>query len=114
MSQILTPSSKSAGIAGGVFWAMIWAAIGHLDDIAELLRLPRRFFSSRRILAWVNDHKGVSIVCTELVNYGIHGVKDSTGVTFAIGGTVCNILFVFCVLPILNLVKGKTWLYGGR
>ena len=110
--MVLTPSSTSSGLAGFTFWGMIWLTICELDAVAKLLCV-NSFVSSRAVLRWVLNNKSVSLICTELVNYGIHGVTNSIAVTFAIGGTTCNALMIFIVLPIVDKVRGPRWLYGG-
>ena len=38
---------------------------------------------------------------TELVNYGSHGL-DPLGVSFSLGGTLVNVLFIYLLLPFLE------------
>lgn len=110
--MVLTPSTTSGGIAGFTFWGMVWIAIGHVTDIGRLFHIPARFCDSKHIFRWVLEHKGLAILCSELINYGIHGVKSSTGVVFALGGTLANAFAIFGVLPLVNKIKGPGWLYG--
>jgi hypothetical protein len=34
-----------------------------------------------------------------LFNYGTHGISDPLGVTFALGGTLVNVLMIYVLLP---------------
>jgi hypothetical protein len=109
---VLTPSTTSGGIAGFTFWGMVWVAITEIDALAKMFHLPKAV-SSKPLLRWILKHKGISLLCTELVNYTIHGIRSTTGVVFALGGTVCNVFTICLVLPIINKIKGPSWLYGG-
>ena len=109
--MVLTPSTTSGGIAGFTFWSMIWIALAEIDNLGKLFHLPK-FISTKPVLRWIIEHKGISILCTELVNYGIHGIRSTTGVVFALGGTLCNAITIFFVLPVINRIKGPEWLYG--
>ncbi len=93
----LTPSTKGSFLAGIGLWALIWAALFKADDIAEAAKL-QRWVSSARCLRWISRHKSTSLLTTELVNFG-HGTADPLGVTFALGGTLVNVLMICLVLP---------------
>ena len=58
----------------------------------------RNHHFSRRIQ--VNCHKVITLTTTEVVNYSVHGVSSPLGVTFALGGTIVNVLMVTFVVPI--------------
>lgn len=58
-----TPSSKSSFIAGVGFWVLLWLAVLKLDEIAACLRL-RRWLSTDRCLAWVDQHKALALLST--------------------------------------------------
>ncbi len=94
----LTPSSKSSFLAGFCFWGLVWLAITELDEIAGCLRL-RRWLGTERCLDWVNQHKALTLLGSECVNYGIYGVSNPLGVTFAMGGTLCNAIVVCLLIP---------------
>jgi hypothetical protein len=103
-----TPSATSSGIAGFTFWGMCWTALAKIDKIAELFHVSR-WVKSKNVFGWILKNKALSILCSEIVNYSIHGVQSTLGVTFAIGGTVCNALMIFIGLPVINKVKGNPW-----
>ena len=103
----LTPSTKGSFIAGVGLWCLIWAALFKADEIAQAGGF-QRWVSSERCLHWIRNHKGTSLIGTELCNYANTGL-DPLGVTFALGGTLVNVLFICLLLPIWDRAKrGRT------
>jgi hypothetical protein len=100
----LTPSAKSSFIAGIGLWVLLWASLFKSDEIANAAGVGR-WFSSERCLNWVRRNKSASLLGTEVFNYGTHGISDQLGVTFALGGTVVNLLVIYVLLPIRSLLK---------
>jgi hypothetical protein len=96
----LTPSQKGSFLAGVGLWMLIWASVWKADDIAQALRI-QRWFSSKRSLRWIGRHKSTSLLGTELFNYSTHGL-DPLGVSFSLGGTLVNVLFIYLFLPFLE------------
>ncbi len=94
----LTPSTKDSFLAGVGLWLLIWASLWKADEFAEAAHIPR-WVSSDRCLRWINQHRSTSLLGTELVNFGSHGTTDPLGVTFALGGTLVNVLMIFVLLP---------------
>jgi hypothetical protein len=78
----LTPSHEGAFLAGVGLWVLIWASVWKADDIAGAMRIER-WFNSTRCLRWFGQHKSTSLLGTELVNYGTHGL-DALGVSFSL------------------------------
>ena len=76
-----TPSATSSFSAGAVFWAMVWSVVVKLDELLKLVPFyhPKARVSDR-ILIWVRSHKILTVTCTEIVNYSIHGVESPLGV----------------------------------
>ena len=83
--MVLTPSAKGAFLAGIGFWTLLWLGVAKLDEIAECLHL-RKFLGTEKCLAWINRHRALSLLGTEAMNYGSHGIQP-LGVSFAIGGS---------------------------
>ena len=103
----LTPSTKGSFIAGVGLWCLIWAALFKADDIAQAGGF-QRWVSSERCLHWIRNHKSTSLIGTELCNYAHTGL-DPLGVTFALGGTLVNVLVICLLLPIWDRAKrGRT------
>jgi hypothetical protein len=102
----LTPSTKSAFLAGIGLWVLLWASLFKSDEIAEVAGIER-WFSSERCLNWVRQHKSTTLLGTELFNYGTHGITDPLGVTFAFAGTLVNLLVIFVLLPVRAFLKSK-------
>src|SRR5579864_3402975 len=99
----LTPSTKGSFIAGVGLWCLIWALLFKADEIAEFGGI-QQWINSDRCLCWIRNHKSTALVGTELCNYAHTGL-DPLGVTFALGGTLTNVLVIYVLLPMLNRVK---------
>jgi hypothetical protein len=100
----LTPSSKSSFLAGVGFWVLLWLAVLKLDEIAGCLRL-RRWLSTDRCLAWVDQHKTLALLGTETANFAVHGISNPLGVTFALGGTVTNVIVICFLIPARTRIR---------
>ena len=94
----LTPSTKGSFLAGVGLWLMFWALLFKADELTEAAHL-KRWVNSAHCTRWISRHKSTSLLCTELVNYGTHGVSDPLGVAFALGGTFVNVLMIYLLLP---------------
>jgi hypothetical protein len=90
---LLTPTFVGLLLAGAAFWTLIWAAIHKLDEIPYV----KEFTSRQEVLDWIEDHKGLTLVITEGVNFLLHGLSPH-GVMFTLGGTIINFLMVFAYL----------------
>lgn len=102
-----TPSATSSFCAGSVFWAMMWSIAIKVDELLQLVPFyhPKGRVSDK-FLSWARSHKLLTVTCTEVVNYSIHGVESPLGVTFALGGTLMNLIMVFFVVPIICRLRG--------
>jgi hypothetical protein len=98
-----TPSAKSSFIAGIGFWSLLWAALFKADDFFEAFGV-QRWFNSERCLRWIRTHKTTSLLGTEIFNYGTHGIEP-LGVSFALGGTLTNLLVICVLLPLRERAK---------
>ena len=101
----LTPSQKGSFLAGIGLWLLIWASVWKADDIAEAMRI-KRWCNSTLFLRWIGRHKSTALLGTELVNYGSHGL-DPLGVSFSLGGTLVNVLFIYVLLPCLEALLSR-------
>jgi len=99
----LTPSTKGSFIAGVGLWCLVWALLFKGDEIAKAGGF-QRWVSSERCLRWIRNHKSTSLIGTELCNY-LHTGLDPLGVTFALGGTLVNVLVIYFLLPMLERAK---------
>jgi hypothetical protein len=99
-----TPSATSSFSAGAVFWGMVWIVVFKLDELAKLFGIKNSQVS-RKTLMWVKSHKALAVTTTELVNYSVHGIESPLSVTFALGGTLMNVIMVFIVIPLLCRVN---------
>jgi hypothetical protein len=99
----LTPSSKSSFFAGIGLWVLAWALLFKGDEIAKAGGFER-WVSSERCFRWIRNHKSTALIGTELCNYAHTGL-DPLGVTFALGGTITNVLVIYVLLPMLDRIK---------
>ena len=99
----LTPTTKGAFLAGVLLWSLMWLSLFKADELVELGRI-QRFMSSKRVLNWISKHKSTTLLSTELINYGTHGIGDADSVVFAAGGTLVNALVIYVLLPLLSKV----------
>lgn len=102
--MMMTPTDKGALCAGIGVSLLAWLSLFKLDTLAKLLHV-NRWISQDKIFHRINDNKGVSLLCTEILNYAIHGISSAEGVIFAIGSTVVNALFIFVVLPLKLMTR---------
>src|SRR5271157_1169486 len=84
-----TPSATSSFSAGAVFWGMIWATLGKINELVYFVGF-KKAHPRQTVLGWINAHKVVTITLTEAVNYPVHGISSPLGVVFALGGTLVN------------------------
>jgi hypothetical protein len=98
----LTPTAQSSAIAGFALWLVGWATLFKIDKIPFV----GRFVNKTRVINWILDNKVLTLLCTEIFNFGVHGISNPSAVTFALGGTVFNALMVFLLLPIGN-IRGR-------
>jgi hypothetical protein len=95
---VITPTDKGALVAGAGIWTLLWASITKIDAVPLL----NRFISRDKIFGWVRNNKSVTLLCTEAVNFGAHGISRPDSALFALGGTVVNAVMVFIVLPVFG------------
>lgn len=101
-----TPTATSSASAGFVFWGVVWSIIFKIDTILKLFHIKPR---KERILNWMTDNKVLTLSCTEVINFSIHGISNPASTIFALGGTLMNIVFIFLCLPIRKWsMKGKS------
>jgi hypothetical protein len=101
-----TPTTKGSFLAGIGLWLMLWLGLFKIDELVGGTRV-RRWLSTEGCIRWISRHRSTTLLGTELVNYGTHGITQPDGVVFAAGGTIVNALMIFCVLPLRSLFKRK-------
>ena len=100
----LTPTAQSSAIAGFALWLVGWMTLFKLDHLPYI----GKFVDKNRIIGWINKNKVLTILITEIFNFGVHGISNPASVTFALGGTVFNFLMIFVLLPFGQWRKRKT------
>lgn len=99
----VTPSMRGSFLAGIGLWVLVWAMLFKGDEIAKAGSFER-WVSSDRCLRWIRNHKSTCLIGTELCNYAHTGL-DPLGVTFALGGTLTNVLVIYFLLPMLDRAR---------
>ena len=107
----LTPTQRGSFLAGVCLWLLLWAAVFKSDEIAELDSVSRWInllglgpHPAERCIRWVTQNKSTALIGTEFCNYAHTGL-DPMGVSFAMGGTLTNLIVIFILLPMLNRAK---------
>jgi hypothetical protein len=95
----ITPTDKGSLIAGVGVSSLAWLSMFKLDTMAKLCHV-NRWVSQDKIFGWISRNKSLSILCTEVLNFGTHGITNPAGVLFALGSTIINSVFIFIVVPI--------------
>jgi hypothetical protein len=101
---VLTPTASSSGIAGFALWFVGWMTLFKLDKVPFI----GRFVNTDRIVKWISNNKVLTLLITEIFNFGVHGISNPASVTFALGGTVFNALAIFVLLPVKALLKSPS------
>lgn len=91
----LTPTAQSSAIAGFALWLVGWMTFFKVDH----LPFVGRFVNKERCIQWIMQNKVLTLLCTEIFNFGVHGISNPASVTFALGGTAFNSLMIFVFLP---------------
>lgn len=98
----LTPTDKGAGIAGIMLACIGWFSLFKLDHIATLCRVSR-WISRDYVFGWITEstsNKALTLLFTEILNFGVHGVTNPASVLFACGSTIVNAFMIFVGLPL--------------
>lgn len=103
MAMQITPSAKSSFLAGFCLSVIAWLTILKLDSLAKFLHLER-FLNQKKWLDWMSDNKTLTLLFTEFINYGMHGITSTTATTFALGSTTFNAIAIFVGLPVRSLM----------
>ena len=99
--MIITPTDRGATIAGVGFASLCWASLFKLNHVAELLHLGR-LINQEKIFNWIGGsykNQALSLLITEIINYGTHGITSVTSVMFALGSTVVNAFMILLFIP---------------
>jgi hypothetical protein len=92
----LTPTAQSSAIAGFALWLVGWMTFFKMDHLPFI----GRFVNKERAIQWILKNKVLTLLCTEIFNFGVHGISNPASVTFALGGTAFNSLMIFLFLPL--------------
>jgi hypothetical protein len=76
-------------------WLVGWMTFFKMDH----LPFVGKFVNKDRCIQWIVKNKVLTLLCTEIFNFGVHGISNPASVTFALGGTLFNALMIFVLLP---------------
>jgi hypothetical protein len=100
---LLTPTALASFIAGIGLWSLFWSMVAKLDDVFASFGLKVRW--RQRVLDWVAGHKAATLLITETLNLGSHGITSPLSVLFALGGTITNVVVIFLLIPLRRLFR---------
>jgi hypothetical protein len=66
-----------------------------------------RFVNKELILEWINGNRVVTLLTTEVFNFGVHGIENPNSTVLALGGTAMNFIMIFVVIPVRFLIRGR-------
>ena len=98
----LTPTDKGAAFAGVALASLGWLSLFKLDHVARLCHVDR-WIKQDAIFNWISAstaNKALTFLCTEIINFGVHGVTNPASVLFACGSSVVNAFMIFVGLPL--------------
>ena len=104
--SMFTPTASSSFFAGIGVWSVVWSAVYKIEAVAKMLGLGR-WVNKELILEWINKNKVVTLIGTEALNFGVHGVENPNSTTMALGGTLLNSVMIFIVVPVRSFVRGR-------
>ena len=104
--SMFTPTASSSFFAGIGLWGVVWSAVYKIESVAKLFGLGR-FVNKERILAWMNSNKVVTLLTTEIINFGTHSPENPNSTAMALGGTLLNAIMIFAVLPIRFMIHRR-------
>ena len=99
----LTPTAQSSAIAGFALWLVGWATFFKIEKVP----LVGRFVNREKSTEWISENKVLTLLITEIFNFGVHGIANPTSVTFTLGGTAFNTLMIFLFLPLKQMFKRR-------
>jgi hypothetical protein len=99
----LTPTAQSSAIAGFALWLVGWATFFKMEEVP----LVGSFVNREKSTEWISENKVLTLLITEIFNFGVHGIANPASVTFAWGGTAFNALMIFLFLPLKQMFKRR-------
>lgn len=105
----LTPTDKGAGIAGIALASIGWFSLFKLNHVAKLLGIGK-WVSSDGLFEWITrstSNKMLTLLATEVFNFGVHGISNPSSVLFATGSTIVNVFMIFIGLPLRRVVRSE-------
>jgi hypothetical protein len=99
----LTPTAQSSAIAGFALWIVGWSTFFKMDKLPVI----GKFVNQERTIEWISKNKVLTMLITEIFNFGVHGISNPASVTFALGGTAFNAIMIFALLPFRQFRKRR-------
>ena len=104
--SMFTPTASSSFFAGIGLWSVVWSAVYKIETVANMFGLGR-FVNKELILEWINGNRVVTLLTTEVFNFGVHGIENPNSTVFALGGTAMNFIMIFVVIPVRFFIRGR-------
>ena len=103
LSMTLTPTATSQAVAGCGLWFVLWMTLFKVNTLAKWLHLTQ-WVQLDHILQWIYQHKVETLLIT---GYQLRRAwyRRPSSTTFALGGTITNVLMIFGVMNVLGRVR---------
>jgi hypothetical protein len=105
-ASMFTPTASSSFFAGIGLWSVVWSAVYKIEAVAKMFGLGR-FVNKELILEWINGNRVVTLLTTEVFNFGVHGIENPNSTVFALGGTAMNFIMIFVVIPVRFFIRRR-------
>lgn len=70
----VTPSAKSAGLAGFGIGLLLWTFVFKINTFARLFRV-QSFVKRDKVLDWIGDNSSLFLAGTAATNLAVHGLS---------------------------------------
>jgi hypothetical protein len=104
--NVFTPTASSTFFPGIGPWSVVSSAVYKIEAVARMFGLGR-FANKQLTLEWINTNRAVTLLTTEVINFGIHGVKPPGGTNRASGRTLLSFIMIFIVVSVRFFVRGR-------
>jgi hypothetical protein len=90
-------------MAGFALWLVGWMTFFKANKLPYI----GRWVNQEKVTQWILENKVLTLLVTEIFNFGVHGISNPASVLFALGGTLFNTLMIFIFLPIRQITKRR-------
>lgn len=83
-------------------WTMVWLAAEHVDEVPFV----RDVISCEKLKKWIDEHRQLALIITEVVNMFLHGFNSPVAIAFNLGGTLVNAAVIYGIYPAAGVLRG--------